>query len=358
MGAKGRQGGAVLGLAIWLAAGAPGMADTSRPEPGPETAAGHGYISVQAENDLFGDGADRHYTHGTQISYFSERCQHEAVARVARALHFLSRDPTDCQNNRVGFALGQAIFTPDDITLPVPDPGDRPYAGWLFVSAGLVAEDDNAVQQLAAGRRVNRTLRKVELSLGVVGPAALAGEVQTEYHELIGAIRPEGWDTQLRNEPALLLSYEVQRRFGTRIGRHLEFDATPHAGLSLGNVFTQGAVGFTLRLGNDMLLDYGPPRIRPSLPGAAFFQEADGIGWYIFAGVEGRAVGRNIFLDGNSFRDGPSVDRRVFVGDAQVGVALTYGRVRLSFTNIYRTREFAGQPAIDEFGAVTASFRL
>lgn len=67
-----------------------------------------------------------------------------------------------------------------------------------------------------------------------------------------------------------------------------------------------------LRLGQRLPLDYGPPRIQPSLPGSGFFvPPQDRFGWYLFAGVEGRAVARNIFLDGNTFRDSRSVDKEL-----------------------------------------------
>jgi hypothetical protein len=193
-----------------------------------------------------------------------------------------------------------------------------------------------------------------------VGPASYAGVVQREFHKIIGAQEPRGWTHQLENEPALLISYEYLRRFGGNIGRNLQIDATPSAGISVGNVFTQGEVGITFRIGSDMLQDYGPPRIRPSLgAGGAFFEKPlSGIGWYLFAGFEGRAVARNIFLDGNTFTSGPHVEKRNFVGDAQVGLAITVGGMRLSYTNVFRTKEFNGQPDPDDFGSISASFRL
>ncbi|MBK8542978.1 MAG: DUF2219 family protein [Caulobacteraceae bacterium] len=46
----------------------------------------------------------------------------------------------------------------------------------------------------------------------------------------------------------------------------------------------------------------------PSLAGAGYFTPRDNFSWYVFAGIEGRAVAHNIFLDGSLFRDDdPSV---------------------------------------------------
>lgn len=317
----------------------------------------HGFISLQVENDMFGNGADRHYTHGMELSYVSEPCAHRWVENLAKALRVLPRQDNDCGRSRVGFSLGQAIFTPSDIGRVPPDPLDRPYAGWLYLSASLVVEGGKPVPAHPHGL-IDRTLQKLELNVGVVGPAAFGDDVQTAFHAFIGARKPKGWSFQLKNEPALLLSYEVQRRLGYRLSRYLEIDATPHLGLSLGNVFTHAAAGVTLRIGNHMVYDYGPPSIRPRFPGAAFFDTEHRLGWYFFAGVEGRAVARNIFLDGNSFRDGPRVGKHVFVGDLQAGIALTLPNARLSFTNVYRTREFKTQTQNDEFGAIALSIRF
>src|SRR3546814_17784538 len=102
---------------------------------------------------------------------------------------------------------------------------------------------------------------------------------------------------------------------------NLGVDVTPHLGAALGNVYTYGAGGLTLRFGEDLPDDYGPPRIRPALPGSDYFRPTDDFGWYFFAGAEGRIVARNIFLDGNTFKDSHSVDKRPLVADLQAGLA-------------------------------------
>jgi lipid A 3-O-deacylase len=45
-------------------------------------------------------------------------------------------------------------------------------------------------------------------------------------------------------------------------------DLTPSVGTVIGNIYTYGAVGATAHIGFDLRRDYGPPRIRPSLPGS------------------------------------------------------------------------------------------
>jgi hypothetical protein len=170
---------------------------------------------------------------------------------------------------------------------------------------------------------------------------------------------PEGWDNQLRNEPGLVLYYEQARPFKyDKIFSDLDFDIVPHFGGAIGNVFTYAAAGFIVRLGSDLGDDFGPPRIRPSLPGGSYYRPRKGINWYVFTGFQGRVVLRNIFLDGNTFSDSHSVDKKILVGDLQAGLTLFINRFRLSYTQIFRTKEFEGQDSGDIFGSLSLSYHF
>jgi hypothetical protein len=95
------------------------------------------------------------------------------------------------------------------------------------------------------------------------------------------------------------------------------------------------------------------------VPGSGFFIPRHDFGWYLFAGIEGRAVARNIFLDGNTFRDSRNVDKEPLVGDLQYGIAITWRNLRLGYTHVLRTREFKGQGGRrDDFGALSLSLQL
>ena len=73
-------------------------------------------------------------------------------------------------------------------------------------------------------------------------------------------------------------------------------------------------------------------------------------------GVDGRAVLRDIFLDGNTFQDSHSIDKELLVADVVAGLALSYHRLRLSYAYVYRTREFEHQKDPQIFGTFTFSF--
>lgn len=299
-----------------------------------------GIWSFVLENDLFAN-ADDHYTNGLRVSWLSGKNQTSEWA-----LNLADRFPLFPADKavRMSFSLGQNMYTPEDITLENPPLDDRPYAGWLYTSVGLVAETGQRLDQL-------------ELSVGVVGPASLAEQSQKRIHSFVDSDDPRGWDTQLKNEPGFILTYA--RSWRGLISKSLlgvPFDLTPHAGVALGNVFTTANAGVTLRYGENMPNDYGPPRIQPSLPGSGFFIPQHGFGWYLFAGIEGRAVARDIFLDGNTFRDSRSVDKEPVVGDLQFGIVMTWQSLRLAYTHVLRTREFKNQGSRrGDFGAFSLS---
>lgn len=302
-------------------------------------------VSFSTENDFFGGGTDRNYSNGLRIERVSGADNvHPGLEWVAHRLPWIDLDRTEL---RQGFALSHAIFTPEDTQAFVPDPTDRPYAAWLALSSTVAASSDNTQDTL-------------QVNLGIVGPSAAGELVQNTWHEIIGAPTAKGWDYQLKDEPGVeIIAQRLQMFDGPDLPLGLETDFGAHLGVALGNVRTYGATGLTARIGWDLDSSFGPPRIRPALSGAGEFVPGtaeDPLGGYFFVGVDGRAVARDMFLDGNLWRDGPRVeDRRAVVGDLQAGVAVHYRSVQLAFTFVNRTEEFVRQDGPQRFGALSIS---
>jgi hypothetical protein len=301
-----------------------------------------GTFSLVAENDIF--HSDRYYTNGIKASWLSPPNGGNSLARqVAHLFPFFPEEYIV----RSSFSVGQNMYTPTSITDDNPPDGDRPYAGWLYGSAGLIAEN---------GTRLDR----LELTLGVVGPMSLAEGSQKTVHKLIGSDHPNGWRNQLKNEPGLILAYQRSWR-GIVAGDCLgfRFDVTPHIGGAAGNVFTYADTGFMVRWGQQPDLDYGPPRIQPSMPGSGYFAPDDRLRWYVFAGVDGRAVARNIFIEGNTLRDSVGTDMKPFVMDVQFGAVGSWKNYRLGYTQVMRSREFDEQGSrYQSFGAISFSVQM
>ena len=349
-----------LGLAAGpvLAQGAPGTETTPPADPipntdtvpPPDTAPRSGpSIGAWVDNDLFGGGTDRYYTNGVQFYYVSgERPTYGNIDWLANLVPWIGEHGV----RRYGIAFGQNMYTPSDITKPIPDPTDRPYAGWLYGRLSVISEE-------------TRQVDRIDLDLGMVGPASLAEQTQKAVHRIVpGARWPEGWDYQLKNEPGIILSYEHVWRAErpARIGP-FEADISPHVAGSVGNILTFGGAGVTMRLGGNMAPPVGALILRPtaSIPyqdSVAAGEPRPPFSWYVYAGAEGRAVARNIFLDGSSFRDSRSVDKHNFVAAFQLGVALRYGPFGISYAQNFLSPEFEGQKSYTNYGSIRASYRF
>ena len=301
-----------------------------------------GIFTVSFENDIFA-GEDNNYTNGVRFSYVSPENDIPGwLDRTADALPFFTAEG----NKRWQLSAGQSMFTPSDTLATAALPDDRPYAGWLYGSLGVVADHGNR-------------LDNVQLTVGIVGPASGAEDTQNFIHDLIDSDKAKGWNHQLKNELGVALSVERKWRSlyeFTPLGWGL--DVTPSLGASVGNVYTHASAGAMVRFGYDLPADYGPPIIPPALGGSDFFVPSSDFGWYVFAGFEGRAVALNIFLDGNTFTDSPSVDKEPLVGGLQVGLAVTVYETRIAYTHVFRTREFKTQHEDDSYGALTVSWRF
>jgi lipid A 3-O-deacylase len=144
----------------------------------------------------------------------------------------------------------------------------------------------------------------------------------------------------------------------------LGWDFIPHAGFAAGNVYDYVNAGGELRIGFNLPDDFGTPDIGSASPtptpveGSQQARRARifDLGVYLFARADGRVVARNIFLDGNTFRDSASVERRWLVADLSAGASLNYKNTKLTYALDYRTEEFVGQKAGELFGSITVNF--
>lgn len=221
---------------------------------------------------------------------------------------------------------------------------DRPYAGWLFVETFI----GHRYYDHGDREKINGLI----LTLGIVGPASLGEDTQHLIHRLTGSAEPEGWDNQLENELGLNATYLHKWRYIFDFDEPLQYETSLHTGLTIGNVYSYASAGFMLRWGHHLKDDIGPPTISPGFPGLPAFNPNRKANWYLFAGFEIRAVARDIFLDGNSNVDSPSVDKDPLVGDFQFGAAFHFHDARIAFSQMIRSREFEGQPENTQIGLI------
>jgi len=339
----------------WLAAAVSGLAAAWSVQAHADSA---GRLTLIEENDSFVSYQDKHYTQGLLLSYLTpELFDDSGWAGAYAPLDWLDAIlPADIGHGerirRASLGLGQSLFTPADLHYQIPDANDRPYGAWLYGVLRLLEEDDR------------RFFQCLELQLGVVGPAALGRQAQNGIHFVLEQPQGEGWLYQIRNEPGGILSYDVQWK---AMQLHLgdwSVDLMPEADLTAGNIFTYGAIGGILRIGQNIGVDYGPSRIRPAISGYDYFlgrRSARGFGFYLFGSTQERLVARNIFLDGNTVvRPSAHVQGRNWqVLDLSAGFSLYWlGGLRLDMAYTVRQEEFTTQEAADTFGNINLALQL
>jgi hypothetical protein len=232
----------------------------------------------------------------------------------------------------IALSLGQSIYTPKNIYTAQLLEDDRPYAGWSYLAAALQTKNVDFLNTL-------------ELNIGIVGPSSLAEQSQKLTHK---------W----------MIAWQLFWRVVSRsVGHGLAYDVIPHAGITVGNVLTYTNAGGEIRFGYNLPADFGSSLIEPGGATVAPISTRDPrlgaashFGVTFFAGVDGRAVARNVFLDGNTFRDSASVDKNYLVADISAGVSVIFKKFKLTYTQVYRTEEFQGQDGGEIFGSFNLAY--
>jgi len=296
--------------------------------------------SVRWENDTFG-GTDKFYTDGISLGI-----SHTGPSWMDPFANWL---PWGEGRRTIGYEVAQGMFTPANKDLSPPDPDDRPYAGILAFGLTLHVEKD-------------RSYHGLKFVTGVVGPWSLAEETQNAVHGLTGNDKLEGWDYQLENEAIFNLAYEYRKKFQLAGDRERwSVQGLPLAGGWLGNMLIQGQAGGLLRFGYNVPDDFGPTLVRgmghmPPPRRVGQQRSSSDWGFSVYAGSVANLVLRDITLDGNTFEDSPSVDKKFFVPMAGVGASVGNRRFQASFSYIFWGKEFEGQGEYSKFGTLTFSY--
>ncbi|HUS51329.1 MAG TPA: lipid A deacylase LpxR family protein [Candidatus Paceibacterota bacterium] len=275
-----------------------------------------GDFIIAAENDIFFH-TDQHYTHGTRLSYAFDGAP-------------LWTDKIIDGDKKWNVILGQYMYTPNDITIEELVENERPYGGWLYLGNSLSVRNGNKLDYF-------------EVDLGVTGNASLAEDTQKLIHKWTGSSYPEGWKNQIKTEPGINLIYQKKYKYGNKY-----IDIIPQYGGCAGNIYSYANVGGTIRAGYNLPDDFSFYKIEPHT------REFDNSVFSIcvFLGAEERFVLRNIFLDGNTFRDSYSVEKENFVSDFMLGIEICYENDSIVIADNYRTREFEDQDEDDRFSTI------
>ena len=283
-------------------------------------------MQFRTEND--GDfGTDRAYTYGSDISVLYHKKQNQ---QFSNAQEYIS------------FSYAQKIYTPNDIEAKTLLQNDRPYAGYMYVQMGLYTSYKNELDSFI-------------FQLGMVGPSTKMEDVQKFVHSLIGSPQPKGWDNQLKDEPTFQVNYNHKKYID--ISQYFKKEAAliPSYGFDLGNASTKLYSGCLFRYGTHLPKDYGSYVINNGdynhIPRKDTLQSIKK--WRISFNLSLRvnAIARDIFLDGNTFKDSHSVEKNNFTLQGGYGLSLRYGHYSFDYLREHTTKEFKGQDYYSSYGS-------
>lgn len=316
------------------------------------SAADGGGIGLRIDNDVF-VGTDRYYTNGVKLSWTS-------VDFPSRRGGLKASDWDDSLSRSLApfkgpgcrafmtIALGQNMYTPDDISQAEVSPEDFPYAGVSFLEFGFHAKCARRMDTLSVG-------------IGIAGPYSLAEPVQKLIHELTGSSFPEGWRYQIDNQVLLNMGYGTRRKLSFRLpGPDWSGDVIGMLSASLGNAFTGGDAGVEIRFGWNLPDDFGASPGRPGGVGGVTEPVAAGRrghrpGLFVFASGGGRITLYNFLFDAESDID-LALSKRPWQGVGSLGAGLTWGRFRLSYAWVWSTRWFSTQRHRPFYGSFCLEF--
>lgn len=309
-------------------------------------------FSLYWENDAIADDDDQ-YTNGVKLTWSryglaelpDDARIHRWLYPVVRRLGF--DDPE--AEKALTFSLGQNIYTPRDIESHELVPDDRPFAGVTYVEIGF-------------HKKLARRMHTLGLCAGIVGPHSYAEKIQKYTHEVLGSDEINGWDHQLEDEPVFCLIYDYKRKIYSRnINAGLGGDVILNTGGGLGTSQTFLGFGVMGRYGLNVPDDCGNFPIQPATCFNAELRQAscrlqeDRFGAHLFLSAGSQVVFRNIFLDGNTFRDSHSVDKKPLVGVFMGGIGLVVKKTKTVLAYVVRTKSFDTQPEPEVYGSINFS---
>ena len=219
---------------------------------------------------------------------------------------------------------------------------DRPYAGYQYLKTALHRREESQLQTLS-------------LQFGFIGPSTKMEQIQNGFHELIGAPLVNGWQHQLKDEMILQLNYSYRKYF--EIDQKNAF--LPDIGFELGNASTKVYAMILYRFGNDTKNDFGTTGI----DNTSYYKIPRTIEkikkWrYDFQlSCKTNFIARNIFLDGNTFKDSHKVEKRSFVIEIGYGLNLGYKNWSFGYLRKHLTQEFETQNRHPNYGSLIFGYQ-
>lgn len=295
-------------------------------------------ITFITENDADVRG-DNDYTYGSEIGVLFYR------KNIGDSYLHIPFTNYKNQDNYISFSYAHKIYTPIDLETSELVRDDRPYAGYMYLKSGLYQSSNN-------------NLKSLTLQLGMIGPSTKMDIVQHHIHSLIGSEDPKGWDHQLKDEFILQLNYS-HKKF---IAFSNKSAFIPEYGFELGNASTKAYVGGLYRWGTNIQKDYGSMQMdNPNynkIPLDPKIKYKSSWSYCFNFGLKGNIVARDIFLDGNSFKNSHNIDKNIFIAEFIYGFSFNYGRFSIDYLRKHLSHEFKIQNRYPNYGSLVFSYNF
>jgi hypothetical protein len=288
---------------------------------------------VMENDDLFplfaGGPSDRFYSQGARF-VFGKRIFDAGVEPAALPVwaRLAARRCSACSIYPT-FSVGQEVYTPQHIESPDPQPGEHPWAAWLYGAVGATVDTPGGSRH------------EFELQLGVTGDRAGGRQLQDFWHRLINRPRAAGWDNQLGGDAGVNAYYRFRSIWlSSAESSRVRWDVGPTAAAAFGTMRTHASFGGIARIGRHAGDALNPvlegPMERPLWP-----VRFDEVRIHGFLGANLHAVGHNYFLEGSLFHDDTDiVEREKFVRELVLGVSARYKGWAFTYTIHRRSEEF------------------
>ncbi|HZK79341.1 MAG TPA: lipid A-modifier LpxR family protein, partial [Gemmatimonadaceae bacterium] len=180
---------------------------------------------------------------------------------------------------------------------------------------------------------------------GFTGTPSLGQPVQVGFHHIFGFKRPLGWKNQLATEAAFALKAEQFWRVAPdRIARFA--DVVPVVGVSIGTLRTAAKAGGRVRLGNR--LDHPWLALR----------SRNGVTVQGFVGGHVEGVARDLFLDGNTFRNSLRVDGEPLRAEWERGIHIGVRRLAVEYAVVTQGREYRTGPLSHTYATLAVEWTM
>ncbi|MDY0361993.1 MAG: lipid A deacylase LpxR family protein [Desulforegulaceae bacterium] len=304
------------------------------------------------ENDAFFD-TDREYSNGIRLSmtYSNLPPNYYKVQNFLEKIGRFTKISDGDSTQAYSLSIGQNIYTPENTQTKELVKDERPYAGLTYIGTGIISATET-------------TMKTLEFSTGIIGPLSLAEKTQKTIHETFGWQEPMGWDNQLSNEPFIEIVFSKRWKKKNISNNGFGFDLIPEMGAGIGNALVYLQTGINFRVGYNIPNDFGTPRIRPATDtnfpldktDPRFYPKYKRLGLYLFCSADALYVPRNIFLDGNTFKNSHSVKRNPVIGSTIAGLGVIIHRFNIIYGHVFNTKVYETEKDRQYYGTISVSY--